>query len=763
MKLVPVFVVLSILASGCASMPPVRRGALKCATRQTGSSKEELELLKESARTLPETGQIVHDHIFVSGNGLIARCAVDDDGRVLNLDDVAEAERAARVKNHGHLSPRVERAIEGREDSEMVHVVLHVPVFEPQSAAGSNLLRDPQAAAAERKRVDDIVQRALPKLRSFLGKKTEIEAFGNGTPFVKAYLTVKQIAKLGRTDMVGNIYIGEPQRTRSLGTNTCRINQYALTGADKAHSVLGLTGKGVKVATLEQPCKSPLVPFDPSDPQHNLTPSADTFTSPACKSPRQHATDVLGFIATTNPYDGEQNPPDPKVFGMAPHAELFSSYALNAGPYTSSDPNGWWAEYWQEYNWLTSKGIALVNSSIALIFEGTPCPEPPSVLNEITDYWATHAPYILTVAAAGDYPAWGGCATNKVVNFMHNGITVGPAFDHQVKTCPTCPYTYTLDTDRTLDWTGHGYLAETIFTWANPDANSSPMEVGDFELPQMSAYAGDTHDNLEPAPSQCDLEGTSFSAPLITGAAALVAEENPDMYGRPEALRAVLYAGADVNLDMNTPDFGPSYSFQPIYNRIGLGGGVDRHGGMGLLNVDATTQIAKPSSRIPQNNYYGMGFTTAFGNVPTANSNYQQSISAQVGAQKAAPALNGYDYGVMDPKKDFLGIWYKNYYFFAPTQSGNLRIVLTWNRPYTCTKSPLSCGPDFKPGLDMVLRDLATPKGFVATAASWDPNEQFMAAKVQAGHLYRLDIDMQNAWPGPNSFGLASWFTTNPQ
>ena len=39
--------------------------------------------------------------------------------------------------------------------------------------------------------------------------------------------------------------------------------------------------------------------------------------------------------------------------------------------------------------------------------------------------------------------------------------------------------------------------------------------------------------------------------------------------------RPILMAGADVNVDLNTPALGAAYSFQPVYKNIG---GADRHG-----------------------------------------------------------------------------------------------------------------------------------------------------------------------------------------
>jgi hypothetical protein len=369
---------------------------------------------------------------------------------------------------------------------------------------------------------------------------------------------------------------------------------------------------------------------------------------------------------------------------------------------------------------------------------------------------------------------------NKNWNILFNGITVGAVADHEVKECitnpatmqKTCTWHYAVSTDRTLDWTGRDtHLGTFTYTWANPDPGFGPQEVGDLELPQMTAYAEDMTDSFGPSATNCGESGTSFSAPLVTGAAALVSEANGELYGRPEALRAVLYAGADANTDLSTPGLGAAYTYYPVYNNIGSGGKLDRHGGMGLMNVYASAQIAAPSSRLHQNARYGLPFNTALayaqgGAALTSSSpliKYQHGLDATIQSQALAPGMNGHDYGVMDPVKDFNSIWYKNFYYFSPTESGSLRVVLTWNRPYLCKMNPTSCGAYDKPELDMVLRDLAAPAGPVGTAAAWDPAEQFMSVPVKAGHAYRLDIYKQGPWPGPESFALASYLTTNPQ
>jgi Subtilase family len=719
-----------------------QQGAWQCAARELRALPSELELMRLAVQTFPETGVLLYRYVFLSrASGKIALCDVDVRGAAADEHALAEAERVARVEHHGRMDRGLEHIADEMKPGERRWILVQIPVAEPAAGAGSNLLRSPRAAAAERERVNAAVAAGLPRVLALLPANVAWSPPRDGAPFFRARVDALELRTLARSNDVGWLYDGEPTPQVPLGADSCRVNQVFLTKTDQAHA-LGLVGNNIKVGTLEEVCIDPNLPLNPMDPMH-----AQVVQN--CNTPNQHGGTVMGYISNTNPDDPEQNPPDPMKFGFAPHAELFSANA-----FAMED----------RFAFLAAHGVALANMSFYSPPNLNVCPMPQSLGNALSDYYATHAPFILSVWAGGNEPYLNGCVADKVLNIVLNGIVVGPAYGHQVFQCPQnqpCGYYYEQHSvDRTLDWTRGAPMGD-FFCWANPDANWGWLEVGDLELPHMNTYADGMKWSLS---NFCEAGGTSFAAPQVTGAAALLSQANGALYGRPEALKAILMAGADVNTDLNTPGLGAAYSYYPLYNNLGFGGGTDRHGGAGLLNTLASAQIAAPNARLKQNNRFGIDFNIACQNTSNNIVAYQHTQDNAIQNEQRAPGLNGHDYGVMDPAADFDGIWYKNFYYFAPQQQGNLRIVLAWNRPYTCTFGQnTSCGPDWKPDLNMLLRDLDSASGAVQTAATWDPNEEVIAAPVQPGHVYRLDIYQQNYWPGPESFGLGAFFTTNAQ
>jgi hypothetical protein len=396
------------------------------------------------------------------------------------------------------------------------------------------------------------------------------------------------------------------------------------------------------------------------------------------------------------------------------------------------------------YAWLASKSVLVANLSMAGSCESTGCAQQ-DLKDQVADYYATHAPFILSVYGAGNNST-SGTFGNVVKHFLYNGLVIGGA-QPKCYTPPVCSPRES--TDRRLDHTVHN------FVYANPNIGT------DWELPHMVAYAAGLHSSLT---SSGESGGTSFAAPQVAGTAALVIGNNAFLQGRPEAVKAIVMAGADVNTDLNSPSLGAAYSYIPRYNRLGTPAGVDRHGGVGLLNAGASVEISRAERRMAVDNRAGV--SNALGNVTAGVAAHQAGVvpaQAPLATDVSPGTHGGFDGGSMNPATDFDGIWWLHHYFFRPTVSGNLRIVVAWNRPFSCGGTPVTCGADAHPTLHMLLRDLDFPTGAVAGQSVWEPNELFVVAPVEAGKTYRLDMYKQNSWNGPVSYGVAAYLTANPQ
>ena len=396
------------------------------------------------------------------------------------------------------------------------------------------------------------------------------------------------------------------------------------------------------------------------------------------------------------------------------------------------------------YAWLATKNVLVANLSMAGTCDSTQCAQQ-DFKDQVADYYATHPPYILSVYGAGNYSS-GGTYGNIVKHFLYNGLVIGGA-QPRCYTPPVCNPRESFD--RTLDHTVHN------FVYQNPRIGT------DWELPHMVAYGAGLHWSLT---SFGESGGTSFATPQVTGTAALVIGNNAFLQGRPEAVKAIVMAGADVNTDLNSTGLGAAYSYLPRYNRLTTPSGVDRHGGVGLLNADASVEISRATRQfLPDNR---VGVSNALVNVPAGVASYQAGVTppqAPLATDFASGTHGGFDAGSMNPATDFDDIWWKHHYFFRPTVSGNLRVVVAWNRPFNCSGTPVTCGAEAHPTLNMLVRDLEFPTGAVAGQAVWEPNELFVVAPVVAGKVYRLDLYKQNTWNGPVSYGVAAYMTANPQ
>jgi len=142
--------------------------------------------------------------------------------------------------------------------------------------------------------------------------------------------------------------------------------------------------------------------------------------------------------------------------------------------------------------------------------------------------------------------------------------------------------------------------------------------------------------------------GTSGAAPQVAGASAQLQEYAPALQIAPEAIRSILMAGANENVDGG---------------RLDLGDSVDDRDGAGELNIVAAHFIASN---------------------PVQGGN--------------TPAAYGYAFDSMTKTNTLAGTWHADvFHAVHSVTNGRLRVVLNWDSTATCTNPTLdtySCATD---------------------------------------------------------------------
>ncbi len=234
-------------------------------------------------------------------------------------------------------------------------------------------------------------------------------------------------------------------------------------------------------------------------------------------------------------------------------------------------------------------------------------------------------------------------------------------------------------------------------TFRNPNSPN-----GDRELPTICA------NGIGVSAVQLTGSGTSFSAPAVAGIAACLQERDRVLTVAPEGIRAILLAGATINVSDTT-------WWESIL------GGIDALDGTGAVNAFESLQIAgnrqSPNNSPSQKGWYaGQFFNSDFD--PNNNAKYVFNIKM--------------DYSDLSPIEQMQ--------FFRIPFIFRIKVALTWNSEITWNDGPISS--ELTADFDLEIYD--KNNNFISGSHSLDNNYEIAEFNPILGEEYKILIHKSN-------------------
>ena len=366
--------------------------------------------------------------------------------------------------------------------------------------------------------------------------------------FVTAQVPIDEIPKLASYEHVVKIGDGRLEVKSLLDVSTDTIGLSNISSS--------LDGSGIRVAVLDTGISQ----------NHNDLPIGssskivrqaicdflscdDTSTVPGIYGDSSdHGTHVAGIV-------GGIGNGDPSLEGVAPGIEILNARVVSSGGIVHA------------YEWAILNDAKVINQSIAIVNsqgEAELCSEPDSaesmalIADEVVDINGNNPGVLLVVAAGND---GNNSSTITTIACAHNVITVGNQDDKG-----------TIDiSDDGIRSTSSRGPTDGIFVDGRlkPEIVAPGSNINSPSIDCSTCYSSKT--------------GTSFAAPHVSGASAIILQDNPTF--TPDQVRAALFVGANW-----TP-------FTSIVSASSYedGGSSDvflNGWGMGSLNIEESIQLS---------------------------------------------------------------------------------------------------------------------------------------------------------------------------
>lgn len=430
------------------------------------------------------------------GNGAIYGVTMDAEGRVLDPDELVNGEQAAFQARYGKFEPEIYEYLKDAPENKQLDVLVWAK--EPAVADGIQGLEQPvlvgmDTAEAEKITRDfftEIDSRRAAAVRTLLTpvmnrvKRLDANAAAGGHAPVIS-------ARLSKRNMHKVAEWADVDMIYLDRINKPELNiAGATTYAHKVHQ-RGITGAGVRVAQIE--AQGGLV----STANPNLTGVVQDRKNVCASS---HSTGVAGIIRSTH----------------ATYRGIAFGATLRAG--------GSCDGYTSELNAASTRAVKW-GAKVLNLSWGENIGLVPGVNDRFYDGIVFNNRRSVVKSAGNESPPCNYTSNVTSPGLAYNVITVGNFNDKN-----------------TAAWKDD--VMNSCSSWRNP------LSIhGDREKPELAAPGTNIRSTRDNAPWIASIgSGTSYAAPVVTGAAALLIRRNAGLASWPEAIKAILMVTARHNI-----------------------------------------------------------------------------------------------------------------------------------------------------------------------------------------------------------------------
>jgi len=488
---------------------------------------EQLSIVAKNLLNFQLTGRKVYSARIFDGESF-QDVYVDENGNIIdNVEMIEDEEQKAVSQKYGKLEPDLFDLLQTMDPDELVSCSIWskcspLPSFVPAEYLSPEALEN--AYSSYRVALENVHASAQKPVIDFLNANGfSVGYVSRYAPVISAILPKLALIELQNVPEVDTIYlVREDKPCLDIAAETVR-----------APSVWdqGITGQGVRVAVVEgpenpypQPGGGRIAFANPYLSDGSWFAQDDEISS--------HATAVAGIIASTHS----------QYRGIAYEAPaLLSANALGTGitwPYGVGYP----APMNEAIEWAIANGAHVINFSWGS--------EPVYQIDDGARYfdYVVKNSRITAVCAAGN-------ANGPYDDWIPDGVIASPALAYNVIAVGA------IDDNGTASWQDDA-MAE-YSSWVEPDwmnnrEKPEVVAVGSRKPGTVVNEAGKKYQTEDCWLSSTLTDspwvgtvgiGTSFAAPAVTGAAALLMQENSSLQYQPEIVKAVLMASAVHNIE----------------------------------------------------------------------------------------------------------------------------------------------------------------------------------------------------------------------